>query len=244
MENENIVTLQFRFTRRSAFLALALLFLCWHPRPLGSETLQLTTYYPAPYGGYVSLLTTQRTLLAREGNNGNRYAVGIRNDNPQGVLEVKMNKNSMDRFVVDDDPNVGIELRSDSSGGTPFIDFANTSSADFNARIIMGAPGMLRVDNANLGVGTNPAQRLHVNGNVQIDNGYLMGVCRMVGYSSGSTTPCPPGYFFMGSYGGGAACPSGGLLFLGGALENPGRWVPHYEMNCSGNMICCRIQVS
>jgi len=35
----------------------------------GSETLQITTYYPAPYGGYTRLLTTDTTLLARDSGN-------------------------------------------------------------------------------------------------------------------------------------------------------------------------------
>ena len=66
MDSENIVTLQLQLTRRKAWLLLTAFFLCWHPGFLGSETLTLTTYYPAPFGGYVSLLTTGRTLLARD----------------------------------------------------------------------------------------------------------------------------------------------------------------------------------
>ncbi|MGD9641794.1 MAG: hypothetical protein AB7V08_03545 [Elusimicrobiales bacterium] len=62
-----------KFNRQQAAALLTLLFLAWHPAFLGSETLTLTTYYPAPYGGYVSLLTTNHTLLARDSGN-----VGIR----------------------------------------------------------------------------------------------------------------------------------------------------------------------
>jgi len=51
---------------------------------LGSETLVLTTYYPAPYGGYTRLLTTDMTVLAR--NSGN---VGIGTNNPQFKLDVQ-----------------------------------------------------------------------------------------------------------------------------------------------------------
>ena len=58
MKSEKILVVQFRLSRTHWLLALALAFLCFHPRPLGSETLTLTTYYPAPYGGYVALLTT------------------------------------------------------------------------------------------------------------------------------------------------------------------------------------------
>ncbi|MEK7721109.1 MAG: hypothetical protein AAB359_01825, partial [Elusimicrobiota bacterium] len=49
----------------------------------GSETLTLTTYYPAPYGGYVSLLTTGQTVLARDSG-----SVGIGVANPSGKLQV------------------------------------------------------------------------------------------------------------------------------------------------------------
>ena len=73
MENEKIITLQLQLTRRKVFFILTAFFLCWHPRFLGSETLTLTTYYPAPYGGYASLLTTGQTLLARDGGK-----VGVR----------------------------------------------------------------------------------------------------------------------------------------------------------------------
>lgn len=34
-----------------------------------SETVQLTTYYPAPYGAYASMLTTSNTFLARDNGN-------------------------------------------------------------------------------------------------------------------------------------------------------------------------------
>ncbi|OGR39099.1 MAG: hypothetical protein A2X29_10340 [Elusimicrobia bacterium GWA2_64_40] len=67
------ITLKLKFNRHQAAALLAVFFLAWHPAFLGSETLTLTTYYPAPYGGYVSLLTTQQTLLARDSGN-----VGIR----------------------------------------------------------------------------------------------------------------------------------------------------------------------
>ena len=107
----------------------------------------------------------------------------------------------------------------------------------------MSGPGRLQVAGASLGVGVVPTQPLQVNGNVRIDNGSLMGLCTVSTYGYG-TTPCPAGYYVMGSYGGGSPCTSGGLLFLGGVVNNPARWVPHYEMNCTGNMLCCRIVVS
>jgi hypothetical protein len=53
------------------------------PKLVNTETLTITTYYPAPYGGYVSLLTTNNTWLARDAGN-----VGIGTANPQTKLDV------------------------------------------------------------------------------------------------------------------------------------------------------------
>lgn len=69
---EKDIVIRFRYDARKALALLTLLFLCWHPALLNSETLTLTTYYPAPYGGYAQLLTTQNTTLARDSG-----AVGI-----------------------------------------------------------------------------------------------------------------------------------------------------------------------
>ena len=49
-----------------------------------SESLTITTYYPAPYGGYSRLLTTDTTLLAR-----NTGSVGIGTPYPQFKLDVQ-----------------------------------------------------------------------------------------------------------------------------------------------------------
>jgi len=77
------ITLKLKFNRHQAAALLAVFFLAWHPAFLGSETLTLTTYYPAPYGGYVSLLTTQQTLLARDAGR-----VGIGTANPVDKLGI------------------------------------------------------------------------------------------------------------------------------------------------------------
>lgn len=62
MRNDNL-----RSLKAGAMLSLTALFLLWCPGMLGSETITLTTYYPAPYGGYVNVLATQNATLARDG---------------------------------------------------------------------------------------------------------------------------------------------------------------------------------
>ena len=48
-----------------------------------TETIQIDTYYPAPYGAYAELTTTSNTYLATEGGN-----VGIGTTSPGAKLEV------------------------------------------------------------------------------------------------------------------------------------------------------------
>lgn len=84
METVHKITIELSLTRRKALVILALFFLCWRPGSLGSETLTMTTYYPAPYGGYARMLTTNQTLLARDGGN-----VGIATNAPAARLHVR-----------------------------------------------------------------------------------------------------------------------------------------------------------
>ena len=83
MENERILIIQFQLTRFKVLAILTALFICFHPKLLGSEQLTLTTYYPSPYGGYAKLLTTDQTLLARDAGR-----VGVGNASPARTLHV------------------------------------------------------------------------------------------------------------------------------------------------------------
>ncbi|MEI7481440.1 MAG: hypothetical protein WCK75_03725 [Elusimicrobiota bacterium] len=84
MEKENNTTCQMRMVKRKIVFLLAVGLVCWSPGFLSSETLTMTTYYPAPYGGYASILTTGLTLLARDGGN-----VGIGSTSPQAKLDIQ-----------------------------------------------------------------------------------------------------------------------------------------------------------
>ena len=57
--------LHLRIPNKINLILITLLFMAWRPTVLQSETLTLTTYYPAPYAGYNQLLTTGNTYLAK-----------------------------------------------------------------------------------------------------------------------------------------------------------------------------------
>ena len=60
-------TLRIEISQSQLKLALAALFVCCCARELSSESTTLTTYYPAPSGVYVKMITTSDTQLARDG---------------------------------------------------------------------------------------------------------------------------------------------------------------------------------
>ena len=67
----------------------------------------------------------------------------------------------------------GLELRS-STGGGPFIDFANDATTDHHARLRLHTSDLI-LENANLGIGTTvPTAKLDVNGNIKLSSGALI----------------------------------------------------------------------
>jgi len=67
-------------------------------------------------------------------------------------------------------PNVHLELRSGTSLGTPFIDFANDPSSDFDARIRLVGDDAVAIEEANVGIGTtSPTAKLHIGGTAGVD---------------------------------------------------------------------------
>lgn len=106
MGDPQTLTLKVCIRKHHLLIALGVFLICAHPELAGSETLALTTYYPAPYGGYVSILTTGQTSLARDGGN-----VGIGLSNPSAKLEV-----AGEIKITGGAPGQGKVLVSDSSG--------------------------------------------------------------------------------------------------------------------------------
>jgi hypothetical protein len=88
--NEHEIIIQIKVSRRTFVWAAAALLMCCAANEGVSESLTLTTYYPAPTGTYQRLITTGgsggpagNTILARD--NG---SVGIKTSNPGALLDV------------------------------------------------------------------------------------------------------------------------------------------------------------
>ncbi|MDD5305372.1 MAG: hypothetical protein PHS14_19920 [Elusimicrobia bacterium] len=72
------ITVKFNLTFSRRFLitgAAAAMMLCGVPE-LDSESVTLSTYYPAPSGVYTNMITTGNTYLARDGGAGTRVGIG------------------------------------------------------------------------------------------------------------------------------------------------------------------------
>jgi hypothetical protein len=249
MKNERILTIQFQLTKSKILVILTALFVCFHPKLLGSEQLTLTTYYPSPYGGYAKLLTTNQTVLARDGGavgvgyattgtsklavNGN---VGIGTTSPTEALDVNGRvKWGTNRGLLTNNQGASIEL---GGTGTPFIDFSNDSWTDYDARIILAGNNSLRIDGASLGIGRNPSYPLDVNGDARI-TGTLRGMCRAVSYSTG-VRYCGSNERVFAYYGDGVARVVG-FLPASGNMSGTGKYIS-LGQDWRGTLLCCRIQ--
>lgn len=197
METTKELNIKFSFSRKNTLPALVLFFLCWHPGFIGSESLTLTTYYPAPYGGYVSLLATGQTLLARDAGS---VGIGTGAIAPTGRLEVRGGYLNI--------------TEAESGSGTWRLGAVNGINGAYAAGVTaIRADGGLRLagraidmsSNADLflsgagrvGIGTLSPDRLlhvagnaHINGDLQVD-GTILNVCSRVVYNVGATVNCP-----------------------------------------------------
>lgn len=81
--SEIVIRFDLRFGKRWLRAGLAGLLMLSSVPELGSESVTLSTYYPAPSGVYTNMITTSNTYLARDGGN-----VGIGTSNPAAKLDV------------------------------------------------------------------------------------------------------------------------------------------------------------
>lgn len=236
METKEI-NISLSLNRRGALLLLSAFFICWHPGFIGSETLNLTTYYPAPYGGYVSILTTGDTKLSRDTG---RLAVG--NVTPTEKLHVAGNSKisgtvawGTARGTLSADQGASIEL---GGSGTPYIDFSLNSSQDYSNRLILGAAGRLDVA-VDLQVGRDlfVTRDLRVTRDLYI-GGSLRSMCERRAYGVGATVFCSANFSTVGFLGDGTARVSG-FLPTSATSTSVGTFIVLGE-DWGGTMICCK----
>ncbi len=254
------ISLKLNFSRRQITLLLALLLLSWHPGFLGSETLTLTTYYPAPYGGYVSLLTTNQTLLARDGGN-----VGIGIAGPGSKLHVAGITQVNDPAAAADTAAYGTFGVTRPASGSTLSYIAMTRQGnvvksmgiDSSNSWVFGlpqagsqlitSPQMVITQGGNMGVNTSwPTEKMHIaNGNFRLENGnlvmtagnYITNVCSRMGYGVGGQAFCPAGSRVVGYMGDGVAR-VWGFLPLNQTSNGNGMYIVLGE-DWGGVMTCC-----
>jgi len=244
MDTNMEMKISFSFSRRAALFVLAGFFLAWHPAFLGSETLNITTYYPAPYGGYVGIMTTDQTLLARDGG---QVGIGLGSGGvPQykvdmaGNLLVRGTNNSPTKA----DPNTpGSTLVYNTPGEGSTIRMVGSNSSRL---YLENLNGTFRIINDGWSAELfTVAQNgdTHIGRDLYITNGILRNLCREVGYGIGASPGCQSGERVVAWYGDGTPRFCGLMLDPGGgALNSADAWVPHCVNDAVGVMLCCRIQ--
>lgn len=264
METKEL-NIRISFSRRSAFALLSAFFLCWHPGFIGSESLQLTTYYPAPYGGYVSILTTNNTVLARDAG---RVGIGIAA--PTSKVDIRIPQGGVNGVQIADD-NAGPDTQS-------YASFGVTRGASGNNNAYIGltksgtypwALGVAGTNDLIMGASQagnrtipNPMFRLSTGGDVAINgsvengkklrvvgdmrvtgdlyvDGTINGLCNRVGYGTGGMVSCPVGTRVIGFLGDGVARVQG-FLPSNATTIGIGTYVVMGE-DWGGTMICCRL---
>lgn len=183
MESSGTITVRFKFSRVKFFLLVAFFFFVWRPGFLGgSEILKLTTYYPAPYGGYVKFLVNGDTLLARDGG-----VVGIGVGSVPSVHDQSNTKLYVNGEIAHTGgiawggyqsiltPDQGGSIEMGGANGMPHIDFKKTNE-DYSNRIIMGANSLAPT-------------RLNVTGDFEVMGTY-QNACEYRNFNSTSVTYC------------------------------------------------------
>ena len=85
------IILKLRVSARHLLAVIALSLIIWRPAMLDSANMTMTSFYPAPYGGYQQLLTTGNSFLGEDSSsanflsrNGGKTCVGSSNADSGG----------------------------------------------------------------------------------------------------------------------------------------------------------------
>lgn len=158
--------LHLRIPNKINLILITLLFMAWRPTVLQSETLTLTTYYPAPYAGYNQLLTTGNTYLAKTSGAFVQWGGYSRLTSDEGG---------------------SIQLIASSGTAEPYISF-RASSNSHDAKIVLKRVAennnerLIAID-GDFMVGTS-------NGLDSSGKGSLRRICTLQYYSNGTVTYC------------------------------------------------------
>jgi len=156
--------------RREVVWFFSLAMMCLLAGNVATESLTLTTYYPAPYGAYKELRSTENAYFAYTLNAGSPIGkVGIGTETPQALLEVAGDA-AVARLVDTDDP----------TGSQYYLDIGSDLSGVMKGSIAVdGGAAPTGSESINVGDGY-----IHLR-----DHG-----CVLQAIGSGATTSCPSGY--------------------------------------------------
>jgi hypothetical protein len=184
---------RFKYILKRLFytILVSVIYLTVIPKLADTENLVITTYYPAPYGGYVSLLTTNNTWLARDGGN-----VGVGTAAPIEKLDV-VGAVRASGAIYSTQPGgysqtylqqwglygVGDIYIEPAGGRTLYLtdQWRYTGTLDIRFGSTQFNTGNVYIANS-LGIGRWPSYSLDVNGSARISGdlilgGYLYGLC-------------------------------------------------------------------
>ena len=225
---------------------------------LASESVTLTTYYPAPSGVYTQLITTGNTYLARDAALGGR--VGIGTTAPAYALDVPGNNYGQFGGLRVGGQDGSVNQIYQSNAGAPLGITASGGSISFGQA---GTQQMVVAPSGNVGIGTaSPAYPLDVEtGQDIMVPGIKMGTgCHVQTFGNTGPQSCgdpneraiafdydmtPASSFEVC----GGATPIGGAAGIGGYGSGSdvggesGIWVGQcIRVYTTGSMMCCRIR--